>query len=339
MDRRFHTLDGLRGIAAIIVVNGHMPFNAGFSLFPFFYLAVDLFFLLSGFVIAFAYDRRFERGFSISEFMLVRYIRLFPLYLLGGLIGAAGVAATMLLGRGDYGWGTFAISAFFWLFMLPVPLAGIGIAPFNGPSWSIFFELAVNFLFALFWKYLTTPVLCAIVVAGAGALIATDLKMGTLHGGFEWATIFVGLVRVVYGFFGGVLLYRVLPHWQRKSRWAYLLPFAVIPVFSAHVPTAPMIEIAAALVIFPAIIAIGAVLDPPNPRPFAFLGLASYAIYILHEPMLGWFARVVKFFGVEAHLLPAPWTAIILILFLLTLSVAADKFFDEPFRKILKTKI
>jgi peptidoglycan/LPS O-acetylase OafA/YrhL len=339
MERRFHTLDGLRGIAAIIVVNGHIPFDAGFSTFPFFYLAVDLFFLLSGFVIAFAYDKRFEAGLSVREFMLVRYIRLYPLYLIGWIIGAAGVAATMLLGRGDYGWMTFTVAALFSLLMLPVPLAGVGIAPLNGPSWSIFFELAVNLLFALVWKYLTKPVLCAIVLAGAVALVATDLWTGTLHGGFEWSTILVGLVRVIYGFFGGVLLYRFLPHWQKKSRWAYLLPIALIPVFSANVPTAPMIEIAATLVIFPAIIAIGAALDPPNPKPFAFLGVASYAIYILHEPMLGWFARAVKLLSVEALLPPFPWTATTLIILLLGLSVFVDKVFDGPVRKLLKKRI
>jgi peptidoglycan/LPS O-acetylase OafA/YrhL len=247
-----------------------------------------------------------------------------------------GVAATMLLGRGDYGWMTFSTIALFTLFMLPVPLSGVGISPFNGPSWSIFFELAVNFLFALLWKHLTKPVLSVIVAISAVALVLTDLHTGTLHGGFEWSNIFVGFVRVMYGFFAGVLLYRLLPHWQKKSGWAYLLPLALVPIFGAHVPTAPMIEIAAALLVFPAIIAIGAALDPPNPRPFAFLGAASYAIYILHEPVLGWFARAVKLLGLEPLLPHAPWTAIALIVFLLAFSIAADSLFDIPVRRIMK---
>src|SRR6516225_9704176 len=87
-------LDGLRGVAAILViiyhlfeayypVPAHHPEHHG-------YLAVDFFFLLSGFVVGYAYDDRWEKGMSVWDFFKIRLIRLHPLVLLGVLIGAIG---------------------------------------------------------------------------------------------------------------------------------------------------------------------------------------------------------------------------------------------------------
>ena len=94
MKRHFEVLDGLRGTAAFAVVLFHI-----FEwLFPRYadnplrhaYLAVDFFFMLSGFVIGYAYDDRWPK-MKIGEFLRTRLIRLHPLVLLGVAIGVFGL--------------------------------------------------------------------------------------------------------------------------------------------------------------------------------------------------------------------------------------------------------
>ena len=75
---RFLTLDGLRGLAALIVVAVHASEHFGSAGPRFGYLAVDLFFVLSGFVLSYAYDRRFADGMTNRQFMRLRIERLAP---------------------------------------------------------------------------------------------------------------------------------------------------------------------------------------------------------------------------------------------------------------------
>src|SRR5579863_2770853 len=84
--RRFLGLDGLRGICAITVMLGHceLLFRPGVVVCHS-YLAVDMFFMLSGFVISASYDRRFEEGLSTRAFLAARLKRLTPVYW-GGMV-------------------------------------------------------------------------------------------------------------------------------------------------------------------------------------------------------------------------------------------------------------
>src|SRR5215469_9945636 len=99
-DRRmFYTIDGLRGIAALLVVCRHIvPLHGNRLNFPSSYLAVELFFLFSGFVIAHAYDKRFDAGMSFWEFVKARIIRLYPLYFLGLMIAVLTVPLAISMG-------------------------------------------------------------------------------------------------------------------------------------------------------------------------------------------------------------------------------------------------
>ena len=82
---RFHLLDGLRGIAAFMVVLYHMPrFMCTFAHTAF--LSVDFFFCLSGFVIGFSYEKRLLAGMRMKDFFAARIIRLYPTYLLAILL-------------------------------------------------------------------------------------------------------------------------------------------------------------------------------------------------------------------------------------------------------------
>src|ERR1700679_45238 len=155
--RKYHTLDGIRGVAAIMV----LVFHAG-SYFGALgiqisksesYLAVDLFFVLSGFVIAEAYAKRLSKGPSAVDFMKIRVIRLYPLYLLGLLIGTVFILGHLRLGDNSLNqWSGSILAKDFLcaLFMLPTPFSS-SLYPINLPSWSLLFELIVNGLYAFLY--------------------------------------------------------------------------------------------------------------------------------------------------------------------------------------------
>ncbi|MFL5286868.1 MAG: acyltransferase family protein [Rhodopila sp.] len=140
--RHLPGLDGLRGIAALVVVFLHGTLFVGNIRYrpDAACLAVDFFFMLSGFVIAHAYDERLAHGMTWRQFMAVRIIRLYPMLLLGTAMGAvlfiaahlarheAGVMATLLMAAGSF-------------MLLPVGLAAGTVAyPVNIAAWSLFFE-------------------------------------------------------------------------------------------------------------------------------------------------------------------------------------------------------
>ena len=123
---RFGALDGLRGVAAVIVVLHHLgnerlgPFNPTFG-----YIAVDLFFALSGFVIALNYDHRFAGGMTVKEFMLKRVLRLYPLYAAGLLLSLLTISVVVnatpevLQRSGDPSWFVVTSTTVANTFLLP----------------------------------------------------------------------------------------------------------------------------------------------------------------------------------------------------------------------------
>ena len=181
--RAFPALDGLRGIAAILVAVYHYrgDFN-GFGDFPAGdgYLAVDLFFVLSGYVLSHAYLSRFQRGMSVSQFMRARFIRLYPLYFIGLILGTIGFITGLEPGVNLTN-GSVTKTLMLEAFMLPSwPKLGHPLFVINPVAWSLFFEIVVNFLFVLFWKRLGTKSLLTIIGASAIVLsVFTIRRHGT----------------------------------------------------------------------------------------------------------------------------------------------------------------
>ena len=167
-------LDGLRGVAALLVVWYHVfeGFSfAGNTIIEHInhgYLAVDFFFILSGFVISYAYDDRWAKGFTMKQFFVRRLIRLHPMVIMGALIGTV----TFCL-QGCVQWdGTHvATSAIMWALLMaicflpaypgaPYEVRGNGeMFPLNGPAWSLFFEYIGNICYALFIRRLSNKAL------------------------------------------------------------------------------------------------------------------------------------------------------------------------------------
>ncbi|MCB2057920.1 MAG: acyltransferase [Novosphingobium sp.] len=118
---RLSQLDGLRGIAALAIMLFHLaavfhtsgPFVRG-------YLFVDLFFLLSGFVLAVSTERKLASGIGALEFAASRFVRLWPLVAVG-----VGVAVVRALVIGLYDPLTFVLAVALDLAMIP-NFSGVG---------------------------------------------------------------------------------------------------------------------------------------------------------------------------------------------------------------------
>ncbi len=220
----YNILDGLRGVAAITVVCFHIfeafatshldqRINHG-------YLAVDFFFILSGFVVGYAYDDRWGK-MKTKDFIKRRIIRLHPMVVMGALIGAI-----MFYTQGCPVWDVSVVPAIAlfiatFLNMLLIPATpgteirgGVGeMFPLNGPSWSLFFEYIGNILYALFIRKFSTKALAAFVfVAGCGlASFAILGPLGDICVGFSLTgTEFTGgSLRLLFSFSAGLLLSRI----------------------------------------------------------------------------------------------------------------------------------
>ncbi len=292
MTRHYTTLDGMRGLAAICVAVMHGQELFGTDQAASAYLAVDFFFVLSGFVIAHAYRDRLAGGLSAMGFMRIRVLRLYPLYLAGSLSTIA-LATYSMLGRHDDSLWQFAqpwLSLPFALLMLPSP-ASASLFPLNVPSWTLLFELVANAGYALRPVRARRWLLPAVIACAALALVAAALRQGDLDLGAEKATGAWGLARVLYGFPMGVLLYRIHGRVHVARHWAPLLLAALVllmwPGWQGACRTA--YDLVFVLVVSPALVLAGAAvpaLGARLTRPCMVLGAVSYPLYALHQPTL-----------------------------------------------------
>ena len=175
----YHLLDGLRGVAALMVIWYHVfegyAFAGGTTIdtFNHGYLAVDFFFILSGFVIGYAYDDRWGKNFPMKDFIKRRLIRLHPMVIMGAVVGAITfyIQGSVQWDGTHIGISMVMLSLLCTIFFIPA-MPGVGyevrgngeMFPLNGPCWSLFFEYIGNILYALFIRRLSNKALTIVVV-------------------------------------------------------------------------------------------------------------------------------------------------------------------------------
>lgn len=339
--QKFETLDGLRGLAAILVVWFHQHM-AGINPFPEgTYLAVDLFFLMSGFVIAHAYEGRMKKGMSVWAFMRVRLIRLYPLYILGS---AFGMVVMLAFGRLSAfhlaSVGQMARAVLSAIFMIPylTPEASVGLFPLNGPAWSLFFELIANLAYALVGPRLSNRALLGVCAAAGVAVVYAALTHHTLNLGHRTDRFWVGLARVAFSFPAGVLLYRL-----HKAGWRS--PFALRPAWSLGAALALLLipskglwagPLAAGIAIlaFPLLLAAAVSARAPGPgmsRAFALSGEVSYPLYAIHGPLVVGIMMTGRFWAWPVARLQ-PWIGIVIAPAIALLALGASRVYDRPVR-------
>lgn len=247
--KTFATLDGLRGLAALLVVYHHQHLAGINGAPPAAYLAVDLFFLMSGFVIAHAYEERLQSGLAPLAFMRLRLFRLYPLYLLGSAIGLAVAVAFWRLSAFHPATAPELLAVLAkGLVMAPVFSADPTVMafPLNGPAWSLFFEAAINLVYAVIGVRLSNRALIAMCVATGAMLVWCGLGANDLNVGFRTLSFAWGLPRVAFSFLlgcslvdcsgaGGSRRCAQVPcgRWRRGSRLCARLPADGWPVPSA----------------------------------------------------------------------------------------------------------
>ncbi|MDM0043334.1 acyltransferase [Variovorax dokdonensis] len=303
---RLLSLDGMRGLAAIAVIAWHLEFIGAFAQSG--YLAVDFFFVMSGVVIARAYRQRLHNGLPTFDFFAERVIRLYPLYLLGLLIGLTRLTGQIVAGHpNSLSWSELGISAAFNLLMLPTP-ATTFLAPINIPSWSLFFELLVNVFWAAVLLRASRRVLIAAVVFLYAALSLAVMDAGSAQGGWIWSEFHVGLLRSLFGFLLGVLMAQTIDASPpRKSWWTLVAAAALCALLAADVPQPyrPLFDLGVILVASPAIVWVGMRFDPPACCEAAAraLGDMSFPVYVLHfGPLFS-----ISFLARKLDISPALW--------------------------------
>ena len=352
----FKVLDALRGIAALIVVTRHTPNLEISRIFPGGYLSVDLFFMLSGFVIAHAYQERVQRGdLTANRFMLLRMIRLGPLHVLGMLIAAVVLTGSYALGGLNVAAPNLVVTILFGLFLFPLPLGiwtggkDAPLFPANGPTWSLFFELLANFLYALTAARLTLRALSVIAALAAGGLVFAGWKFQSLDCGSSWETFGLGMVRVAFGFTAGLILRRL---WS-PSCFASVPPWtsAVLLLGALMVPLTVgrgYLDAAIVLVGCPLLIWFGACsrVGATGAAVCNWLGACSYGVYVLHSPLIMLVGALGKRL-VRAGPLPTgvvtalggPIGTVAFAASVFVIAVIADRAFDRPARSWLKRTI
>ena len=326
------TFDGLRGIAALAVVLYHLLPAAGVAQsIPRGYLAVDLFFMLSGYVITQAYVTRLQAGMSLGRFVAIRLVRLYPLFILGQLLGCLALAVT----GHDVGIVLMALAAGALMAPIPVTVNGLPlIFPLNSPAWSLFFEMAINvtFVFLIPLGLRGLVWLCAL---SAVAVAVAAAKYGSMDMGWNIHNFIGGFPRVAFSFLAGVILYHV----TTRLRDGNLIPLLLMTALVAIVGTTLQgwwIDVAVVLFVFPALILLAASWQPTGHvrTVSGFLGRISYPIYIIHAPLLHLAAEPIHHWNLSALQGSLAW-AIVFVLIVL-LSQVVLYVYDQPLQRALR---
>ncbi|WP_206244934.1 acyltransferase family protein [Novosphingobium terrae] len=345
---KYLTLDALRGVAAIVVVLGHLGviFKSAFMLNGSYYLAVDIFFVLSGFVISHVYDGKLQDTLTAPSFLAMRAVRLWPLIALGIVLGTTQLTILPVPGEPhnappDQIW----ISALLNLIFLPSwfhnPVGSAFIA--DAPEWSLFFEVVINIVFALgLFRLRGRPLIAFLVLSGLGMLAAIE-HYHSANVGWAYNQRMAGLFRVCFSFMLGVALYRSRGLWGRFTpRLNPLLPL----LFAAGALLLSLLNWERTLydavfifLISPALVMVCSVTEPSarTKRIARILGETSYPVYAIHFPFCLALAAVI---GVRER--GAAATFAIeggALMVLLIASMAASRWFDIPMRAALRPRM
>ncbi|MDJ0641496.1 MAG: acyltransferase [Erythrobacter sp.] len=287
---RFVALDSLRGIAALAIAYFHLN-GDGLLLGSAFHsrlaIAVDFFFVLSGFVIFASYHERLAQGFSIARFMLLRIGRLWPLHVAILLAFVALEFVPRVLGDESASFtGRRSLESLpANLLLLQTYIHPEGMT-WNGPSWSISVELGLYLLAALLLSRMPriAPfVFAALAVAAGIALMSVDWND---HPEFAFGA--TSVLRGIGGFGFGVSaawLWLRLPSADTWQRRAPILEIATVLVALAVIMW-PMglisNHVAFALLVFVFAFDAGPLSRALSLRGFVWIGLISYSIYLVH---------------------------------------------------------
>lgn len=360
----YQILDGLRGVAAIMVICMHiMEIFAGGDFTKMYvnhgYLAVDFFFLLSGYVIAHAYDDRWNK-MTVKDFFKRRLIRLHPMIIIGMTIGAI----TFYFQKSDILFPPLGATPVWKMLLvmligytlLPVPLSmdirgWQEMHPLDGPAWTLFFEYIANILYALIFRRISIMVL-AILTFIAGAVLlhyGVTTENGHLIGGWSLTPeqLRIGFTRLMYPFLAGLLLRRVVKPGNLGNTFLWCSLLLIVFLSWPRVGGSNkelfwlngLYETLTVIIVFPLVVYLGAsgsIKNKTVEKLCKFFGDISYPVYIIHYPLVYMFgAWVVNNNKTIAQGLPMGFVVLISAV---ALAYFFFKVYDVPVRKWLTKK-
>src|ERR1700749_404423 len=349
----FEVLDGLRGSAAFLIVLFH-AFNYPFGFKPplhlmhHAYLAVDFFFGLSGFVVAYAYDDRWTR-MTMLQFFRIRLIRLHPLVLIGATLGLLGYIFDPFSKAMNHTAAPMLLLAYITsLVLLPSPPVGGRLdetQALNGPAWSLMQEYLGNIAYALILRRLRTIILAIIVGLSGLLLIWTANTKGSLDGGWGYPEIWMAPLRLTASFVMGLWLYRI--HDRIRFPKIGLLLLSIVLVVCFQMPQFSQVsglslnglyDAACVLLLFPLVILCGAHSNAGTGmiRLCKFSGRLSYPLYTSRIP----FVYVLSGYSRTRHpsLIVKLTLISLLIPFVLFVAWLVLKYYGEPVRSWLSRR-
>ena len=366
---RYEILDGLRGVAALAVVIYHIfeTYSKGpaYQLMNHGYLGVDFFFILSGFVIGYAYDDRWDK-MTVWGFFKRRLVRLQPMVVMGTVVGAC----LYFLGQGEGfplignipGW-KLLLAFIMGCLMIPcgvrMDIRGWGeMNSFNGPNWTLTWEYLANILYALVFRRLSKIALAVLTAVAAFCTLdlclnwnvfgllteGRDPYMYTVIGGWCLTSeqVYIGLTRLFYPFFSGLLISRIgkFINVQGAFWWCSLIILLIfsLPCVGGEGSILNGIYSAACiLLVLPIVVMMGAgsqIKGEKSARICTFLGELSYPLYITHYPvmyvLMNW-AWSHPDAPMYAHVVASTGT----VIFSIGLAYACLKLYDLPVREWL----
>ncbi len=362
----YEILDGLRGVAALMVIMYHVlevfPLSFTSRQFSHGHLAVDFFFILSGFVIGYAYDDRWGR-MTVGNFFKRRLIRLHPMVLMGIVLGVVFFAIQGCVQWDGTHVATSAIMLAVLLTMFMIPAApgspaeirgNAEMFPVNGPYWSLFFEYIGNILYALFIRRLPRRALGVLALVLGVLLAVYSLRDFEQYGnlGFGWSMLgtnfWGGLLRMGFSYTLGMWLARGFrPRRVRGAFWWCTLILVVLmsmPALGVGEDSwrNNAYELFCVCLVFPLVVLMGAsgtITDRGSRRLCKFMGDISYPLYVVHYPSFYlYYAWVLHFPDVDRTFAQTwPW-GVVLIVGNILLAWACLKWYDEPLRRFLSRR-
>ena len=359
----YEILDGLRGVAAILVVLFHVfeihshgdhtkqIINHG-------YLAVDFFFLLSGFVLGYAYDDRWGK-MTLKDFFKRRIIRLQPMIIAGMIVGAL---LFYFQDSPNLGWeGIHDVPLWKMLLVMLIGFTLIPVGkgldirgwnemhPLNGPAWSLFFEYIANIMYALILRKTTKLVLSFLVAVAAGLTICYALTNpnGDIIGGWsvdDPTQLKIGFIRLTFPFLAGLLLARIGKLHYTKNAFLSASLLLVIFLSMPHLGGENNIwnrlyECFCLIILFPTIIWLGAggkIQGKRSSKICKFFGDISYPIYITHYPIAYVYMAWVT--NHELSLAQSWIQGLFVVVIAVVIAYLITRFYDMPIRHFLRKK-
>jgi peptidoglycan/LPS O-acetylase OafA/YrhL len=340
-------VDALRGIAAVAVLLYHLTLRPA-PLVPLGFAGVEVFFCISGFILAYAYEDALDSGLGALDYAAQRFVRLYPVYALGLAFGFAVYGLDAALNGAANPPLDAAAALAKSLLLLPTlhPFTvGAGVYaehdplfPYDNPAWSLLIEAVCSAVFFV-WRPRGRALIATLAATGT-VFVACALATRCV-GGPTQSTFWSGYPRGLFCFYGGLALYRL---WRGGA-------FAALPrsAYAALALLAIGATLKLSLLAYMAVVFVGApllvVLATAEPRSagvrrgFVWLGDVSYPLYLLHAPLFA-LARTLAIWEGWPASEPWPrWAALAMVPAAIALSALVARYYDAPARRWLKARL